>query len=120
MWYARLSDADIKAGAERYLKTTVGLKVVKAVTDESTVRIGDYLVANGEMSFTVEIDDVRVAKEAVRDFVEVKAKLSDAWGRPAEGDIDFKNGRVVVIPNRGGTSGFVRLRIRPDGEDARD
>ena len=40
------------------------------------------------------------------------------WAKNAFGDPD-KDGKVVVTPNRGGASGFVRVRIRPDGEDVK-
>ena len=113
-WYAQLSDADILAGANKYLKTTAELGLVKAVTDGSVVKIGDYLVANGAMSFIVEIDDVAVAKEAVRKLVQVKSALSDEWRQPADDDIRFESGRVVVTPNRGGASGFARVKVPED------
>ena len=110
-WYVQLSDADIRAGANKYLKNTAELGLVKAITDGSAVRIGDYLVVNGTMSFVVEIDDVAVAKEAVKKLVQVKSALTDEWRQPADADIGFENGRVVVTPNRGGASGFARVRI---------
>ena len=113
-WYAQASDADIAAGAEKYVKTTVDLGLAKAITDASVVRIGDYLVANGEMSFVVEIDDVQVAKETVKKLVEVKANMGDEWTRPSKDDIRFEDGKVVVTPSAGGASGFARVKVPED------
>ena len=41
-----------------------GLGLAKSITDNSVVKIGDFAVAEGSMSFKVEIDDVEVAKVA--------------------------------------------------------
>ena len=113
-WYAEADPADIGAGghAEKYVQTTVNLGLAKAITDNSVIKIGDYLVTNGKMSFVVEIDDVLVAKETVKNLVEVRATLEDGdWVKPSDGEIDFKNGKVIVTPNKGGASGFARVKI---------
>ena len=113
-WYAEANDADIAAGAAKYIQTTVDLGLAKAITDDSVVKIGDYLVANGEMSFVVEIDDVVVAKETVKNLVEVRATMeAGSWTKPSDDEIDFKNGKVIVTPNKGGASGFARVKIPP-------
>ena len=111
-WYAEANDADIAAGAAKYIQTTVDLGLAKAITDDSVVKIGDYLVANGEMSFVVEIDDVVVAKETVKNLVEVRATMeAGIWTKPSDDEIDFRNGKVIVTPNKGGASGFARVKI---------
>ena len=47
-----------------------------------------------------------VAKETVKNLVEVRATLEDGdWVKPSDGEIDFKNGKVIVTPNKGGAAG---------------
>ena len=82
-----------------------------AITDNSVVKIGDYHVADGKMAFSVSVDDIRVEKNAVKDLVEVKAKMSDVWSKPSSADIDFEDGKVIVTPNKDGRSGFGRVII---------
>ena len=113
---ARWGTGGTAAGAAKYIQTTVDLGLGKAITDKSVIKIGDYLVTNGKMSFVVEIDDVVVAKETVKNLVEVRATLEDGdWVKPSDGEIDFKDGKVIVTPNKGGASGFARVRIPPAG-----
>ena len=115
-WYARLPAGVDRARAAKYAPATVALGLVDAMTDGSVVKLGNYLVANGEMSFSVSIDDVEVTQAAIKDFVEVKASLTDEWMKPADADIRFTldeagRGKVFVVPNRKGTGGFTRVRI---------
>ena len=45
-------------------------------------------------------------------LAEVRATLEDGdWVKPSDGEIDFKNGKVIVTPNKGGASGFARVKI---------
>lgn len=112
-WYAEASAADVAAGAEKYVKTTVDLGLAKAITDNSVVKIGDFAVAEGTMTFKVEIDDVEVAKSAINDLVEVSGDL-DAWKKPkdAGATIEFNSmTHVITVTPPAGPRGFVRVKI---------
>ena len=115
-WYARLPAGVDRARAAKYAPATVALGLVDAMTDGSVVKLGNYLVANGEMSFSVSIDDVEVTQAAIKDFVEVKSSLADEWMKPDDADIRFTldeagHGKIFVVPNRNGLGGFARVRI---------
>lgn len=111
-WYAEASEADIAAGAEKYVKTTVDLGLAKAITDNSVVKIGYFAVAEGAMAFKVEIDDVEVAKETVKNLVEVSGDLS-GWTRPEDKDIAFDSeAHIVTVIPQTGSRGFVRIKIK--------
>ena len=112
-WYAEANDADVAAGAAKYIQTTVDLGLAKAITDNSVVKIGDFAVAEGSMSFKVEIDDVEVAKATINDLVEVSGDL-DAWKKPkdAGATIEFNSDtHVVTVTPPAGQRGFVRVKI---------
>ena len=123
-WCAQL-DLEAKAQALSYMRTTVDLGLVKTIiTDKSTVKIGDYLVSGGKMSFSVQVDDEEVAKAAVLNLVEVSGDLADKDGwdsavsRSDALNITFEDGKVVVTPmpqtmpkNGGVHSLFLRVRI---------
>lgn len=38
----------------------------------------------------------------------------EKWRQPADADIGFENGRVIVTPNRCGASGFARIEVLED------
>ena len=111
-WYAEASAADIEAGAREYVKTTVNLGLAKAITDNSVIKIGDFAVAEGSVTFKVKIDNVEVLKAAINDLVEVSGDL-DAWARPADKDIDFDaETHIVTVTPPAGLRGFVRIKIK--------
>ena len=116
-WCAQL-DSETRKQALSYIETTANLGLVRTIiTDASAVRIGDYLMTDGTMSFTVQVDDETVAKAAVMDLVEVSRDLADEEGWktavacPDEVDVGFVDGKVVVALKQGENRGFVRIRI---------
>ena len=122
-WYAVASDADIAANAAKYVKTTVDLGLAKAITEDSVVKIGDFAVARGSMTFKVEVDNVEVAKAAVNDIVRVRSDLVDSdpedpengWKRPSEvgASIGFdEKTHLITVTPPAGPRGFVRILIK--------
>ena len=115
-WYAEADPADIGAGghAEKYVKTTVDLGLAKAITGDSVIMIGEFAVAEGSMTFKVEIDDVEVAKAAISDLVEVSGDLA-TWKKPEEAGavIAFApETHVVTVTPPAGPRRFVRIKVK--------
>ncbi len=110
-WYGPASEAEVAAGAGKYVHRTVELGLEKALTEKSTVRLTDLVVDGGTLSFGVEVDGQTVLQEAIAEMVEWSDDLTaKAWRQPAE--VRFESGKVVVPPVVDAKGGFVRVKIR--------
>ena len=112
VWFA--NKKDIEAGAKDYIGTTKELGLTKPISTNSVMKIDDFVVANGAMSFKVEIDDVEIAKEKVKEFIEVCDDLV-SWDPPNPENIDFDPAtHFITVTPPPGDSYFTRIKIPED------
>ena len=112
VWFA--NKKDIEAGAKDYIGTTKELGLTKPISTNSVMKIDDFVVANGAMSFRVEIDDAEIAKEKVKEFIEVCDDLV-SWDPPNPENIDFDPAtHFITVTPPPGDSYFTRIKIPED------